>query len=146
MSQTFQLDPRLSNDGAKVLDLKLNRVLLVNNALFPWIILIPRRKNMREIIDLRKNDRTALMEEISFISIVMMEVFSPDKLNVATLGNVVPQLHIHIIARYINDVAWPSPVFGKDKQAYTKEKYQVVIKQLKDTINSKNTQEVKNGK
>jgi diadenosine tetraphosphate (Ap4A) HIT family hydrolase len=131
----FELDPRLANDGSELLDLDLSKVILVNNALFPWLILVPKRNNIKEIIDLNQEDRSLLMEEINLISIVMKEIFSPDKLNVAALGNVVPQLHIHIIARYNNDLAWPEPVFGKGKKAYTPENFKYVSDKVKELIN-----------
>jgi len=120
MNNNFELDKKLESETQIILDLKLSRVLLQGNALFPWVILVPRRPNLREIIDLEQKDRLLLMEEISLISEAMMEVFKPDKLNVAALGNVVPQLHIHMIARYKNDSAWPNPVFGGNSEKYDK--------------------------
>jgi len=137
MTQTFKLDHRLENDGAKILDLKLSRILLVNNALFPWVILVPRRKDIKEIIELNESDQVILMKEISLISEVMMKIFSPHKLNIAALGNIVPQLHVHIIARYTTDLAWPSPVFGKDTKPYPEKDYKNIMKQLKEGIISK---------
>ncbi len=121
MTHNFILDPRLQNDGTTVLDLKLCRVIFVNNALFPWIILVPMIPNTREIIDLKSTDQTTLMQEISLTSTVMKEIFSPYKLNIAALGNEVEQLHIHIIARNQDDAAWPDPIFGKGKTAYDKD-------------------------
>ncbi len=115
----FEIDERLSSESFKLIDLKLSRVLLMDNVLFPWLILIPRKQNLTEIIDLNTQERMILMEEISLLSDVLMKVFSPDKLNVAALGNIVPQLHVHIIARYKNDIAWPESTFGKAKKAYT---------------------------
>jgi diadenosine tetraphosphate (Ap4A) HIT family hydrolase len=121
MTHNFILDPRLQNDGTTVLDLNLCRVIFVNNALFPWIILVPMIPNTREIIDLKSTDQTTLMQEISLTSTVMKEIFSPYKLNIAALGNKVEQLHIHIIARNQDDTAWPDPIFGKGKTAYDKD-------------------------
>lgn len=134
MAQSFQLDPRLIKDGDTVLDLKLSRVLLVNNALFPWVILVPRRNDIREIIELNKVDQAILMEEISLVSEVMMKMFTPHKLNIAALGNIVPQLHVHIIARYTTDTAWPSPIFGKDAKPYPEKDYKNLMKELKKVI------------
>ncbi len=114
----FYLDPRLSNDSFELINLALSKVMLVNNSFFPWVMLIPRKNNLKEIIDLNQQDRIILMEEISLVSQVMIDVFAPDKLNIAALGNIVPQLHIHIVARYSHDLAWPQPVFGGDKKAY----------------------------
>jgi diadenosine tetraphosphate (Ap4A) HIT family hydrolase len=114
----FEIDARLQNDGPVIADLALCKVILVNNVLFPWIILVPKVANAKEIIDLSAADRLKLMDEISLMSLVMKRLFNPDKLNVAALGNVVSQLHVHIVARYESDFCWPAPVFGKDKNPY----------------------------
>ncbi len=106
------LDPRLEADSTFILNLDLCQVRLSHNAAFPWILLIPNRPNVREIIDLGEADRGVLMEEIAKASQVMRSIFTPTKLNVAALGNIVPQLHVHIIARYDNDAAWPGSVWG----------------------------------
>ncbi|MBN8827531.1 MAG: HIT family protein [Sphingobacteriia bacterium] len=126
-NDTFILDERLKNDGVKLTDLKLSQVILVDNSLFPWIVLVPKKNDLKEIIDLSEQDRITLMEEISFISNVMKEIFAPDKLNVAALGNIVSQLHIHVIARYTNDSAWPNPVFGREKEPYTAAQREIII-------------------
>src|SRR5579871_4802694 len=102
----FALHPDLERDTFFVADLALCRALLMNNRLFPWLVLVPRVINMREIMDLSDADRHRLMDEIAHASRVMMSVFSPDKLNVAALGNQVPQLHVHVIARFTADAAW----------------------------------------
>jgi diadenosine tetraphosphate (Ap4A) HIT family hydrolase len=133
----FQLDSRLASDGDIIIGLNLSQVLFVNNALFPWVILIPKRDQAKEIIDLNVQDRTILIEEISLVSEAMKEVFSPDKLNVAALGNVVPQLHIHVIARYKTDTAWPKPVFGNGKELYSEEKYQHIKTKLIAAIDNR---------
>ncbi len=114
----FELDARLQNDGPLIANLDLCQVVLVNNLLFPWLILIPKVANVTEIIDLEVKDRLQLMHEISLISQVMKDLFKPTKLNVAALGNMVSQLHVHIVARYEHDACWPAPVFGKDKKPY----------------------------
>lgn len=137
MNDDFHLDPRLNKDACWSIDLKLSRLLLVNNSLFPWVILVPRKKNPKEIIDLNTEDRIMLMNEISDLSKIMQKIFSPDKLNIAALGNMVEQLHIHIIARYKNDQAWPNPVFGYKSQAYNLEKQQEIINQLQEFLNDR---------
>jgi len=114
----FIIDSRLTTGNSTIQELSLSTLLLSGNALFPWVILVPRRDDVREIIDLSEAERITLMEEISLMSHVMQEVFKPEKLNIAAFGNIVPQLHVHIIARYSNDVAWPDPVFGKGKETY----------------------------
>lgn len=134
MENTFYLDPRLTESSTDVATLELCKVLLVDNALFPWLLLVPQRTNIKEIIDLNAKDRLTLIQEISMISEIMQDVFSPDKLNVATLGNIVPQLHVHIIARYQNDSAWPQPVFGGSSKAYDLESRNAIIKKLKEKI------------
>ena len=106
------LDSRLESDSTFLVDLELCQVRLHHNAVFPWIILVPKRDNVREIIDLDSKDRSVLMEEMVLASRVMQTLFNPTKLNVAALGNIVAQLHIHVIARYDNDPAWPGPVWN----------------------------------
>jgi diadenosine tetraphosphate (Ap4A) HIT family hydrolase len=91
---------------------------LQKNALFPWLVLVPTQDGLSEIIDLSEPDRLALMQEIAAVSELVREVFSPYKLNIAALGNVVEQLHIHIIARYRHDSAWPDPVWGRGSRDY----------------------------
>lgn len=109
---TFQLDPRLEFDASFILDLDLCQIRLSHNAAFPWIVLIPKRSKVSEMIDLSTQDQQLLMHEIILASKVMQQLFQPTKLNVANLGNVVPQLHIHIIARYDSDKAWPGPIWN----------------------------------
>lgn len=108
----FSLDSRLEADTLFVGDLFLSRVLLMNDARFPWLILVPRRAEMREIIDLHPKDRATLYREIESASAVMQRLFGPKKLNIGALGNQVAQLHVHIIARFESDEAWPKPVWG----------------------------------
>lgn len=134
MENSFSLDPRLTESSTDVAALELCKVLLVDNALFPWLILVPQRAGVKEIIDLNAEDRITLIQEISMISEIMQEAFSPDKLNVAALGNIVPQLHVHIIARYQTDSAWPQPVFGSSSKPYDIESRDSIIKQLKERI------------
>jgi diadenosine tetraphosphate (Ap4A) HIT family hydrolase len=108
----FALHPQLAADTWPVGDLLLSRVLLMDNARFPWILLVPRRAGLREMIDLPGVEQAVLSQEIAAASRVMKALFSPDKLNVAAIGNVVPQLHVHVIARSERDEAWPKPTFG----------------------------------
>ncbi|WP_188914281.1 HIT family protein [Salinarimonas ramus] len=109
----FALDPRLDGDTVPVGDLALSSVLLMNDARHPWLILVPRRAGMVEIADLSEADAAALMAEIRIASRVLLEVAKPDKINVGTLGNMVAQLHVHVIARFASDPAWPGPVWGQ---------------------------------
>lgn len=106
------LDPRLDADTLPVGDLALSRVLLMNDARFPWFILVPRRAEVSELTDLSGEDAAALMEEIRLATRVMLEMAKPDKVNVGALGNMVAQLHVHVIGRFRSDPAWPGPVWG----------------------------------
>lgn len=115
----FQLDPRLAQDTVLLGDFPLCRILLMNNAHFPWLIAVPTQNDLVEIIDLSIEDQHVLMGEISYVSEIVEKVFNPDKLNIAALGNQISQLHIHIIARYEDDIAWPEPVWGKEVEPYT---------------------------
>lgn len=108
----MQLDPRLEESSSFICTLELCHVRLSHNAAFPWLLLIPQRDEIVEIIDLSLADQQLLMQEIALASQVLKTIFHPDKLNVATLGNMVSQLHLHIIARYKTDPAWPHPAWG----------------------------------
>jgi diadenosine tetraphosphate (Ap4A) HIT family hydrolase len=114
----FSLHPRLLQDTYYIGKLTLCRVLLMNNRLFPWLILVPERAGMAEIFQLDEEDRHLLIDEISLISDIINKTYWPDKINVAALGNQVPQLHVHIIARFKTDDAWPEPIWGKGLEAY----------------------------
>ena len=108
----FTLHPTLARDTVLVSQLPLCLVLLMKDRRFPWLILVPERDSVREIYELPPSDREALVEEIALASEVLQRLFQPDKLNVGALGNVVPQLHVHVVARFASDPAWPGPVWG----------------------------------
>ena len=108
----FSLHPQLAADTAPVGDLALARVLLANDANYPWLILVPRRAGASEIVDLTDDEQALLMREIAQASRALKAVSACDKLNVAAIGNVVPQLHVHVVARRHSDAAWPKPVWG----------------------------------
>jgi diadenosine tetraphosphate (Ap4A) HIT family hydrolase len=109
---SWTLHPQLERDSSAVGDLPLSRLLLANEANYPWLLLVPRRVETSEIIDLAEDDQIALAAEIAGVCRALKAVTSCDKLNVAALGNMVPQLHVHIIARRRSDPAWPRPVWG----------------------------------
>ncbi len=109
---SWTLHPQLETDGVDVGDLPLSRLLLLNDANYPWLLLVPRRVGASEIIDLAEADQIALTGEIAGVCRALKALTSCDKLNVAALGNVVTQLHVHIIARRHDDPAWPKPVWG----------------------------------
>lgn len=111
-AQPFTLHPRLAADCVILGDLPLCRVLLMNDSQYPWVILVPRRADLREIYELDAADRGQLMAESCRLAEGMMQLFSGEKCNVAALGNQVPQLHIHHIVRRSDDAAWPRPVWG----------------------------------
>lgn len=108
----FRLDPRLAADTAFVADWELSRVLLMDDARFPWLILVPRRADMVELDDLAPGEQEQLLAEINRAMPLLRDAASCDKLNVGALGNIVRQLHLHVVARRENDAAWPGPVWG----------------------------------
>jgi len=112
MIATFSLHPQLAKDTVPVGDLALARVLLANDANYPWLILVPRRPGLTEIIDLEQNEQIQLLGEIDAAARVLKSVTECEKLNIAALGNVVAQLHVHVIGRRHGDAAWPKPVWG----------------------------------
>jgi diadenosine tetraphosphate (Ap4A) HIT family hydrolase len=109
---TFQLDSRLEADTIPIGDLSLSSVLLLNDARFPWFVLVPRVPGASELTDLTDEQAALLMEEIRIATRVMLELSKPDKVNVGALGNIVTQLHVHVIGRFRSDPAWPGPVWG----------------------------------
>ena len=108
----FALDPRLAADAIPVGDLALSSVLLLDDARFPWLVLVPRRPGASEITDLSEEDAAALARETRIAVGVMLALAKPDKVNVGALGNVVAQLHVHVVGRFRSDPAWPGPVWG----------------------------------
>ena len=109
---SFALDPRLAADTFEVGDLALSRVLLMNDRRYPWLVLVPRAENLREIVDLETQARAALMEEIAAASRFVRGLPGVEKINVGALGNIVGQLHVHVLGRAVGDPAWPGPAWG----------------------------------
>jgi len=131
----FTLHPTLEKDTIKFGELPLCHVLLMNDANYPWFILVPKRPNIQEIFEMKEADQAQLLKESSYISQQLAEHFNADKLNIAALGNIVPQLHLHHIVRYTNDPAWPAPVWGKlAARPYTEEKLHQLSQKLKEKI------------
>ncbi len=127
------MDPRLENSSFKIIDWPLSEVRLKDNAHFPWIMLIPRvSASITEIADLSSEEQKILMDEITQLSTAMRAHFSPDKLNIGALGNIVSQLHIHVIARFQHDLCWPHSVWQANipEQSYPIEKRDQLIHQL----------------
>jgi len=110
---TFTLHPRLKQDCIAIGRFELCRLLMMNDSQYPWFILVPERANLQEIYQLSKADRELLTEESSYLAENLAELYKADKMNIAAIGNRVPQLHIHHVVRYRVDKAWPAPVWGK---------------------------------
>ncbi len=109
---SFALDERLERDTLAIGDMPLSRVLLMNDARWPWLILVPRREGLVELTDLEASDRARLIEEAALAAGFLKAHAKADKINVGALGNVVRQLHLHVVARLVGDAAWPGPVWG----------------------------------
>ena len=112
MSSAWSLHPQLQKDTIDIGDLPLCRVLVIKDANYPWLLLVPRRADASEIIDLDEVEQAQLLTETSRVARALKEITKCDKLNIAALGNAVPQLHLHVIARRVGDAAWPRPVWG----------------------------------
>ncbi|MBI5462243.1 MAG: HIT domain-containing protein [Gammaproteobacteria bacterium] len=131
----FQLHPQLSNDCEHIGRFELCELLLMRDANYPWCILVPARADITEIHQLDESDRLLLMRESNYLAETMAKLFTADKMNIAALGNVVPQLHIHHIARHRNDASWPAPVWGKvPARAYTLETLARTVMQLREAL------------
>ncbi|MBW8309363.1 MAG: HIT family protein [Candidatus Paracaedibacteraceae bacterium] len=130
----MHLDHRLNQSSEFIADLTVCQARLSHNAAFPWLLLIPKIDNVTEIIHLSSPDQHLLMDEIALISKILQDLFIPDKINIATLGNVVPQLHIHVIARYQSDAAWPNPVWNTVNQEYSETDLQARVELIRQHI------------
>lgn len=128
----FSLDSRLQQDTLVIGDFALCRLLLMNDANYPWFILVPRREAVSELFQLDTADQQSLWRETTRLAEVLKDAFSADKMNVATLGNVVSQLHMHVVVRRREDVAWPAPVWGcHPARAYEDAEIAVVRERLR---------------
>ena len=128
----FTLDPRLEKDTIHLGDFVSSRVLLMNDARYPWVILVPRVVGLTECFQLEEAEQAQLTKESNFVAQSLKELVQADKMNVAALGNVVSQLHIHHVARYQADETWPAPVWGKGQAiAYTEQERDAICEQLK---------------
>jgi diadenosine tetraphosphate (Ap4A) HIT family hydrolase len=129
------IHPHLAGDCLLLGKFSLSHLLLMRDANYPWCILVPDREDIFEIYQLSESDQQQLIRESSQLSQAMISLFSPDKLNIAALGNVVPQLHVHHIARYRSDAAWPAPVWGRvAARPYLDDELVVVAQSLKSTL------------
>lgn len=108
----FQLDIRLKNDTLRIGSFELSEVLLIKDSNYPWVILVPHVEGITEIYQLTESEQTILLQESSFVAQKMHQYFHADKMNIAAIGNMVSQLHLHHVARYETDITWPNPVWG----------------------------------
>lgn len=133
----FVLDSRLQQDTYVMGDLPLCRLLLSRDANYPWFILVPRRADISELFDLDEEDQRQLWQETRSLAKALNDAFAADKMNVATLGNVVSQLHMHVIVRHRNDAAWPAPVWGKVAAVdYSEVQLAEIRRRLRDSLNA----------
>jgi diadenosine tetraphosphate (Ap4A) HIT family hydrolase len=132
----FKLNEKLAQDSYLIADLKISQLLLAKNANYPWFILVVKKENLVELIDLSLEQQIEVLKEINFISKFLKDDLKVDKINIATLGNVVKQLHIHIIGRFENDPAFPKPIWCKnDFKEYQEEDLENLIIKIRPKIN-----------
>jgi diadenosine tetraphosphate (Ap4A) HIT family hydrolase len=133
--ELFTLHPQLQADTVLVADWALSRVLLMNDARFPWLILVPRRAGLSELFDLKHAERMVLSDELNRASVGLKTLTKARKINVGALGNLVPQLHLHVVARTESDAAWPGPVWGNGEAIpYRPEACQALIARLTESL------------
>jgi len=133
---TFQLHPRLEQDCIAIGRFELCRLLMMNDSQYPWFVLVPERANLQEIYQLSKAERELLTEESSYLAENLAALYKADKMNIAAIGNMVPQLHIHHIVRYRADKAWPAPVWGKfDAVPYSERQIEENLARIKNQLN-----------
>lgn len=131
----FELHPRLAQDSVVVGEFELSLLLLSKDANYPWCILVPKREDIYEIHHLSEDEQLQLIRESCRLSEVMTSLFDADKMNVAALGNVVRQLHVHHIARFTDDPAWPQPIWGKlPAKEYEQEDFSERVKRLQNAL------------
>ena len=132
---SFKLHKKFLKSSHHLIDLKLCEVRLHDNSKFPWIMLIPKRKNINDITDLNSKDQMLLMKEIVFSSKVIKKLFKTSKLNVEKVGNKVPQLHIHVIARHKKDISWPLSVWVVKNKSYSAEALKEIVSKIRIAFN-----------
>ena len=130
----FKINKKFQATSYHITELKLCSIRLHNNSKFPWVILIPKRKNITDMSELNSKDQILLMKEIVYVSKIMKKLFKTDKLNIEKIGNIVPQLHIHIIARSKKDDTWPLSVWVNKGKKYSKSSLIKILKRMKLVI------------
>ena len=131
---SFKLNRKFLKTSHHLINLKLCTIRLNDNSKFPWIILIPKRNKITDISDLYSKDQTLLMKEIVYVSKVMKKLFKTSKLNVEKIGNIVPQLHIHIIARSKKDSSWPLSVWAVKGKNYSKTALKILVDKFRKAL------------
>tara|TARA_B100001287_G_scaffold186240_1_gene157183 strand:- start:28 stop:429 length:402 start_codon:yes stop_codon:yes gene_type:complete len=131
---SFKLDRKFLNSSHYIADLKLCSIRLHDNSKFPWVILIPKRNKIIDMSDLNSKDQILLMKEIIYVSKIMKKLFKTSKLNVEKIGNIVPQLHVHIIARSKKDSSWPSSVWVVKGKNYSKTALKIVLEKVRKSL------------
>jgi len=138
---SFQLHPRLQKDCISLGQFPLCAVLLMNDSRYPWCLLVPRREDVTEIFHLHWEDQVQLTRESDFLARRLGGAFKPDKLNIAAIGNLVPQLHLHHVVRYSRDAAWPSPVWGLGTPTpYSDSALESMVQKMTQTLSGANEQ------
>lgn len=131
----FALDSRLQQDCLVIGDFPLCRLLLMNDSNYPWFILVPRREEVSELFQLDADDQRQLWQETTLLAETLKDIFAADKMNVATLGNVVSQLHMHVVVRRRDDASWPAPVWGRHPaQPYNEQQAGQVVDKLRSVL------------
>ena len=130
----FKLDSRLANDCIVVGDFPLSRMLLMNDSRYPWVILVPRVNGVEEVFQLTDADQIQLLKETSYVSEKLKDVFAADKMNVGALGNIVRQLHMHVVVRQSDDFAWPGPIWGQGATVAYNEAEICAIRERLETV------------
>lgn len=130
----FFLADQLKRDTFPIAELRLSSLLLMNDKRYPWVILVPRVANAQELFDLNRAEQSFLMEEISATSKAMSLVSRPEKINVGAIGNIVRQLHVHVVARFATDMAWPAPIWGKGEAEPYHDKAEAYLSLLRPQI------------
>ena len=134
---SFKLDRKFLKSSYHITDLKLCTIRLNDNSKFPWVILIPKRNKITDMSDLNSKDQNLLMKEIIYVSKIMKKSFKTKKLNVEKIGNIVPQLHVHIIARSKKDSSWPLSVWVVKGKNYSKTALKIMAEKVRKSLNKK---------
>jgi len=131
----FQLHPRLKQDSIAIGKFNLTELRLINDSQYPWFVLVPMRADISEVYQLSADDQQLLQQESSLLTKTLADLYNADKMNIAAIGNIVPQLHIHHIVRYKTDIAWPAPVWGKfDAVPYTEQQIEKIKQEIKNIL------------